>query len=154
MRCYIWGSNNHENRDFSGRGVSCFAIPDWGLQFRAAQDGNSSTCEVAALLGLLRFIENNPKVFESERIEILTDASQLVEQLAGNLPIEPGLLSPFTQIRKIREKIRFELNWIPSEQNRAIAGVLELPPLKTKFQIQHTTAPKKPVVPPSRSFNS
>lgn len=154
MRCYIWGSNNQSDRTQEGRGVSCFAIPDWGLQFRAVQDGNAATCEVAALLGLLRFIENNPKVFEGDRIEVMTDASQLIDQLTGKLPLDQQLRNPFAAIRTIREKIRFDLTWIPPDQNRAIEGVLELPPLKTKFQIQHTSAAKKPADPASRRFNS
>ncbi len=154
MRCYIWGSNNHEDRGHVSRGVSCFAIPDWGLQFRAVQDGNASICEAAALLGLLRFVENNPKVFEGERLEIHTDASLLIEQLSGQLPVEPSLLKPITIIRALREKIRFELAWVPPDQNRAIEGVLDLPPLKTKFQIQHTAPAKKPVDLPSHRFKS
>lgn len=154
MRCYIWGSNNHQDRAQEGRGVSCFAIPDWGLQFRAVQDGNALTCEAAALLGLLRFVENNPKVFEGERVEILTDASQLVEQLTGKLPIDASLRHAYAAIRTLRERIRFDLAWIPPDQNRAIDGVLELPPLKTKFQIQHTTAPKRSADSQSRRFNS
>lgn len=154
MRCYIWGTNNQEDRAEQGRGVACFAIPDWGLQFRAIQDGNADTCETAALLGLIRFIENNPKVFEGERVEVLTDASRLVEQLKGTLPIEPHLRSSVAAIRALREKVRFELSWIPPEQNRAIDGVLDLPPLKTKFQIQHTASVQKPANTSSRRFNS
>lgn len=154
MRCYIWGSNKSHDRAHYSRGVSCFAIPDWGLQFRAVQDGNASTCETAALVGLLRFIENNPKVFEGERIEVFTDASQLVEQLGGQAAIEPQLRSAYSQIRSIRERIRFDLSWVPPEQNRAIDGVLELPPLKAKFEIQHTALPKKRTDSPTRRFNS
>ncbi len=154
MRCYIWGTNNHEDRACEARGVASFAIPGWGLQFRAVQEGSASACEAAALIGLLRFIENNPKVFEGERVEILTDASQLVEQLTGKLPTDPHLRSVFAIIRTVREKVRFELAWVPPDQNRAIEGVLDLPPLKTKFQIQHAPTIKKPADPAPRRFNS
>lgn len=154
MRCYIWGTNNRDDRTDAGRGAACFVIPDWGLQFRAAHEGTAIVCELAALLALLRFVENNPKVFEGQRVEILTDASQLVEQLNGHAPLDPAQQSTMTQVRSIRERIRFELSWVPPDQNRAIEGVLDLPPLRTKFQIQHTSVSKRPPQAPSRRFNS
>jgi hypothetical protein len=154
MRCYIWGTNNREDRSEAGRGAACFVIPDWGLQFRVAQEGSTLVCEFAALLALLRFAENNPKAFEGQRLEILTDASQLVEQVNGRAPLDPAQQPVMTLIRSIRERIRFELSWVPPDQNRAIDGVLELPPLKTKFEIQHTSISKRPPQAPSRRFNS
>lgn len=154
MRCYIWGTNNCENRAEAGSGAACFVIPDWGLQFRAAQEGSAIVCELAALLALLRFAENNPKVFEGQRLEILTDASQLVEQLNGRAPLDPSHQRSFALIRSLRERVRFEIAWVPTEQNRAIDGVLDLPPLKTKFQIQHTAVSKRSPEPPGRRFNS
>lgn len=154
MRCYIWGTNNCENRAEAGRGAACFVIPDWGLQFRAAHEGSAIVCELAALLALLRFVENNPKVFETQRLEVLTDASQLVEQLNGRAPLDPSHQSSFALIRSLRERVRFEITWIPAEQNRAVDGVLDLPPLKMKFQIQHTTVSKRSPEAPGRRFNS
>lgn len=154
MRCYIWGTNNRELRTEDGKGVACFAIPDWGLQFRAAQDGNAATSEYAALLALLRFVESNPRVFEGQSLEVFTDASQLVEQVNGRLPVHPLQLKPHLLIRSLREKIRFELSWVPPDQNRAIDGILDLPPLKTKIEVQ-TGAPAKqlPHPPPRRNTN-
>ena len=64
MRCFFWGTNNRPDRDTRGAGITSFAIPDWGVQFRAAQFGNATECEYGALLALLAFIEENPKVFE------------------------------------------------------------------------------------------
>jgi hypothetical protein len=84
----------------------------------------------------------------------LTDASQLVEQVNGRAPLDPAQQPVMTLIRSIRERIRFELSWVPPDQNRAIDGVLELPPLKTKFEIQHTSISKRPPQAPSRRFNS
>jgi hypothetical protein len=154
MRCYIWGTNNCENRAEAGKGAACFVIPDWGLQFRAAHEGSAIVCELSAMLALLRFVESNPKVFEGQRLEILTDAAQLVEQLNGRAPLDPSQLRLFTSIRSLREKIRFEISWVPPDQNRAIDGVLDLPPLKTRFEIQHAAIPKRPHDVPTRRFNS
>lgn len=154
MRCYIWGTNNCENRAEAGRGAACFVIPDWGLQFRAAQEGSAIVCELAALLALLRFVENNPKVFEGQRLEVMTDASQLVEQLNGRAPLDPSQQRSFALISSLRERVRFEIAWVPPDQNRAIAGVLDLPPLKTRFQIQHAAVSKRSPEPPGRRFNS
>lgn len=154
MRCYIWGTNNCEDRAQAGKGVASFAIPDWGLQFRVVQDGNASICEAAALLALLRFAENNPKVFESQKLEIYSDSSQFVEQLNGRVPVDPSLKTAYLAIRSLREKLRFELLWVPTDQNRAIEGILDLPPLKANFQIQHSNSPKKSSSAPSRRLNS
>lgn len=154
MRCYIWGTNNRENRAEVGRGAACFVIPDWGLQFRVAHAGGTLECEFAALLALLRFVENNPKAFEGQRLEVLTDASQIVEHVNGRAPLDQAQQPTIALIRSIRERIRFELSWVPTDQNRAIDGVLELPPLKTKFEIQHTSISKRPLQAPTRRFNS
>lgn len=154
MRCYIWGSNNRDNRSETGRGVACFVIPDWGIQFRAVHFGDAFACECAALKALLRFAEENPKLFERERIEALTDASQLIEQLNGRASIGPIHEQLLASIRALRERVKFELAWVPPEQNRAILGVLELPPLKRKFKIEHSHTPKRASEPNSREFNS
>lgn len=153
MRCHVWGTNNEIDRTTNGRGVACFAIPDWGLQFRAAQDGTALLCEYAALLALLRFVENNPKVFEDQRIEILSDSFQLVEQLAGRITVNPAELKPWTLIRAARDRMQFELTWVPTEQNQAKVGILDLPPLKSDFQISHAPTPRKPSGPRSQQFN-
>ncbi len=152
MRCYIWGTNNREDRTEEGKGVACFAIPDWGLQFRVVQDGTAATCEAAALIALLRFAENNPKLFEGQLLEVLSDASLLVEQLNGRMSIDSLQVKPLLMIKALREKIRFELSWVPPDQNRAIEGILDLPPLKAKISIEHTPPLRKaPASPPRRS---
>ncbi len=118
----------------------CFVIPDWGLQFRAAHDGDAITCELAAVLALIRFAESNPKVFEDGRIEILTDSMLVVDSILGRASLDETRTSQIVQIRAIRERTGFEINWIPTAQNRAIEGILDLPPLKTKYKIDHTNA--------------
>jgi hypothetical protein len=151
MRCYIWGTNNREDRTEEGKGVACFAIPDWGLQFRGAQEGTAATCEATALLALLRFAEDNPKIFEGRSLDVYSDASQLIEQLNGRMPLDPVVIKVILAIRSLREKIRFELTWVPPDQNQAIDGILDLPPLKSKLHIdQSAVSRQSPAVNPRR----
>lgn len=143
MRCYIWGTNNRTDRAQRGRGVASFAIPDWGLQYRVAQDGTATVCEYAALLALLRFVEDNPKAFEGQRLEVLTDAGALIEHLNQRMPVGPEELKVWTLVRALKEKVPFELSWVAPEQNRAITGVLDMAPLKMNIQIQTGSRPRK-----------
>ncbi|MBI3872605.1 MAG: hypothetical protein HY304_05970 [candidate division Zixibacteria bacterium] len=148
MRCYFWGTNNLPHRDQGGRGLACFAIPDWGVQFRTAHEGTASECEYTALLSLLRFVGANPKVFEGKRLEILSDAAALVEQVNRRLPSTPAEAKSLTLVRALRDRIPFDLLWIPPDQNRAIQGVLGLAPLRTKIPLEF--APHDRPSPPRR----
>ena len=139
MRCYFWGTNNLSVRDKRGRGVASFTIPDWGVQFRTAHEGTASECEYAALLALLRFVENNPRVFEGKKLEVFSDAVALVQKVNRRVPPEPAEAKSLALVRVFRNRIPFELAWVPPEQNCAIRGVLDLAPLNTKTPIQYTT---------------
>ncbi len=132
MRCYFWGTNNHAERDHRGNGVLSFAIPDWGVQFRAAQAGTATECEYGGLLALLHFVVTNPRVFEKMNLEILSDAAAVVYQVNRQTPVPPAEARQWALVRRLRDKRPFDLIWIPSEQNPAIHGVLDLAPLKMK----------------------
>ncbi|MEW5701868.1 MAG: hypothetical protein AB1792_06530 [Candidatus Zixiibacteriota bacterium] len=138
MRCYFWGTNNRTDRAQRGRGVISFAIPDWGVQFRAAQIGTASECEYSALLSLLRFVENNPRVFEGKKLAICTDAAALVYQVNRKLPVAPSEVNLWERVTTWRDRVPFELVWVPSEQNAAIGGVLDLAPMTLKKPLSHT----------------
>jgi len=143
MRCYFWGINNQSDRNRRGRGIISFAIPDWGVQFRAAQAGTAAECEYTALLSLLRFIETNPRVFEEKRLVICTDAVALVYQVNRKLPVGPGEAKMSELVRTLRNRISFELVWVPTEQNCAINGVLDSAPLTLKNPITYAHLDRK-----------
>ena len=137
MRCYFWGTNNRADRAQRGRGVISFAIPDWGVQFRAAQVGTASECEYGALLSLLRFVETNPKVFEGKKLAVCTDAVALIYQMNRRLPVGSAEASMWERVSAVRHRLPFELVWVPAEQNAAIGGVLDLAPVTLKNPITH-----------------
>lgn len=135
MRCYFWGTNNHAERDQRGSGVLSFAIPDWGVQFRSAHAGTATECEYGGLLALLHFVGTNPRVFEKITLEILSDAAAVVYQVNRKTPVPPAEARHWALVRRLRERRPFDLIWIPSEQNPAIHGVLDLAPLKMKTHL-------------------
>jgi len=137
MRCYFWGTNNRPLREERALGVVSFAIPDWGVQFRAARTGDATECEYAALLALLRFVENNKSAFEGTRLEFYTDASAVVYQVNRHTPVLPAQARQWSLARRLRTLFPFELGWIPKEQNRAFSGVLELAPYQMKRSLQY-----------------
>jgi hypothetical protein len=145
MRCFFWGSNNQADRDTRAAGVTSFAIPDWGVQFRAAQFGSAIECEYGAILALLAFIEKNPKVFEGVKLEFYTDAAAVVYQVNRKQPVPPSEARFWSLIRRFRVKKPFELCWVPRNQNRAYDGVLGVAPLKLDTDLKYPTIePKRP----------
>lgn len=140
MRCYIWGTNNREDRDSVGDGIVSFAIPDLGIQFRSRHPGNAAECEYVALLGLINFANNNPKLFESHQVEVYTDAVALVYQLNRKAMVPPALERHARVVQTFREKNRFSVGWVPRDENRAFTGVLDLAPIRTKTNIAMGTS--------------
>jgi hypothetical protein len=144
MRCYIWGTNNRIQRDDVGNGIVCFAIPDFGIQFRSRHPGTAAECEYVALLGLLNFANNNPKLFERHTLEVYTDAVALVYQVNRREAVPPSLERHVKIIELFRQKHKLSIGWVPRDENRAYTGVLDLAPLKTKFKIAPSTVNKRP----------
>ena len=153
MRCYFWGTNNQPDRNGRGRGVISFAIPDWGLQYRAAQEGTAAECEFAALLALLRFTQSNPRLFEGKTLELFTDAVTLVYQLNRQAAASPAETKLLALVRAVRQRIPFKLAWVPIEQNAAIQGVIDLAPLTMNAPITYAPFERKhpPKSPPQSS---
>ena len=146
MRCYFWGCNNLQDRDTRGNGITSFAIPDWGVQYRAAQFGTATECEYGAFLALLQFVEKNPKIFEGMKLEIFTDASAVVYQVNRQSPVPPAEARFWAVVRRFRSKRPFELCWVPQDQNRACGGVLDLAPFKMKDKLVFPRLePKTPI---------
>jgi len=135
MRCYIWGTSNLENRDQPGNGILSFAIPDLGIQYRAAHRATASECEYLAILALLNFVSNNPKIFTQQKLDIYTDAVLPVYQVNKKAPVPTSVERYCRIIHRFRATHQLALGWVPKEQNMAYTGVLDLPPLKTQTKI-------------------
>ena len=135
MRCYTWGTNNSENRDQPGNGILSFAIPDLGVQYRAAHVGTASECEYLAIMALLNFVNDNPKIFTRQKVEIYTDAVLPVYQVNRKAPVPASVERYCKAIQRLRLQSQLTVGWVPKEQNLAFIGVIDLPPLKTQTKI-------------------
>jgi hypothetical protein len=135
MRCYTWGTNNLENRDQRGSGILSFAVPDLGIQFRASHQGTASECEYLAIMALLNFVSNNPKIFTEQKLDIYTDAVLPVYQVNKKAPVPPSVERYCRAIQRLRATHQLALGWVPKEQNTAFTGVIDLPPPKTPAKI-------------------
>ncbi len=143
MRCYVWGSNNKSQRDDVGNGIISFAIPDFGIQFRARHPGTAAECEYVALLGLLNFANNNPKLFERHSLEVYTDAVSLVYQVNRKAAVPASLARHVKIIDLFRERHKLSIGWVPRDENRAFTGVLDLAPVKTGATISLTSVDQR-----------
>jgi len=152
MRCYTWGTNNAENRDQSGNGLLSFAIPDLGIQFRAAYTGNAAECEYLAIMALLNFVNVNPKIFERQSLDIFTDAVLPVYQVNKKAPVPASAARYCRAIGRFRATHRLSVGWVPREQNPAFVGVLELPPIRTETRIALSASDQ--AVEPSKQVTS
>lgn len=148
MRCYVWGTNNVEERDRIGRGVLSFAIPDLGIQFRAAHQGTACECEYLALIALLNFAENNPKIFARQTMEACSDAVLMVYQLNGKAPVPVSLERYLRIVRRFQSAHDMSVHWVPTKQNFAFTGVLDLPPVRTPATISLGTSESEKTIEP------
>ena len=130
MKCFVYGNNLDEDRACKSQGIVAFAVPDIGLMFKGRFIGTQSECEYMSLLTFLRFVEQNPKVFSTAKLDILSDAAAMVFQIVGKVPetVLAGRYLP--AVRHFQDKISFSLHWIPPQDNSAFEGILDLPPLK------------------------
>jgi len=131
MRCYVYGSNLDEERTRKNKGVVAFAIPDLGLMFKSGFTGSQSECEYVSLLTFLRFVELNPKVFGAAELEILSDAAAMVYQVSGKAPETTLAARYLPTVQYYQKKLHFSVHWIPPQENTAVEGIFDLPPLKS-----------------------
>jgi hypothetical protein len=96
-------------------------------------------------LAFLRFAQDNPKVFEGQRIEVCSDSVAMVEQISRRLPVGPAELKDWTLVRALRSHVPFDLVWIPPEQNRAIEGVLDLAPRRDRIELAQSPLDSRPL---------
>ena len=87
MQCFFHGLTINNDPLAKSEGTVSFAVPDIGVIFRSRWRGSLYECQYAALLSLLRFIENNDKLFKGHGLEIFSDAPVVVYQLTKSVPI-------------------------------------------------------------------
>ncbi len=144
MQCFVYGSNLDQDSARRCRGIVAFAVPDIGLSFKGGFVGSQTECEYMSLLTFLRFVEQNPKVFDGSRLDILSDAAAMVYQVSGRAPTTSLADRYLPTVKHFRKKLNFSVFWIPQKDNSAFEGIYHLPPLKSAPPINTrlTDAPK------------
>jgi hypothetical protein len=119
MRCFYQG-HQRESEGLTGElGYVSFTIPDFGIGFRAQFSGGNEECEYASLLALLEFVELNPHLFKSKRIEIFGNNYRVISQVNKQINV-PRDLEPYHDIAVgYKKKFPFTLRWIPDNENPA-----------------------------------
>jgi len=137
MRCYFHGSVDQADPLVKTEGTVSFAVPDLGIIFRSRWTGNLYDIQFAALISLLKFIENNDKIFKGTDIEIHSDAAVIIYQLTKNPVVPKSMIQYYQAVQQYRAKFPFKLSWVPLKDNPACHGLSDLPPLKPTVEIRY-----------------
>lgn len=150
MQAYFFGTSFGETVDGNPVGLAGFAIPDLGVISRSRATGGIYECQYAALLSLLKFIETNKKYLKEFEFEVLTDSALLVYQISHKKFISSDLTPLYNHAIDYKNRVIFRINWVPRDENIAITGLVDTPPLKTdvdlKFQFDNNSSynPNRP----------
>ncbi len=123
MKCYFYGTNLHEQKLVSKQGLISFAIPDYGVLFRAQYIGNRYECEYAAGIALIRFLQLNAEHFKNKAVTLMTDSPIVVYQVNNKLAAINSLQKFRDLFLYYKRKLNFELQWVPTKMNRAEMGL-------------------------------
>ncbi len=126
MNCYFHGTNLHHEKLSGNKGVISFAVPAYGVIFRAQHEGNRYECEYAAGIALIRFMQLNQSHFAGKGIKLLTDSPIVVYQVNNKITATQNLLRYRDLLLFYKRKLGFDLTWIPATMNRAEMGLDEM----------------------------
>lgn len=140
MKCYFYGYCLPDENGLSDDCITSFAIPDLGVYFRTRRKGARFECEYLALLTLLEFLNVNAEMVQGQKFDILGDSAVIAYQLTNKMPVASKLIPYLQQVRDYRNKINFEVSWLPHALNRAAQSIPTLPPLKVKFNFDFALA--------------
>jgi ribonuclease HI len=118
MRCYFYACKPGPPEK-AGDGMVSFCLPELNITFRARYRGTSASCEYAALLALLEFVEINPKLFEGRTLEVFGDSFLVINQVNDRLYCHKELEPLRNLAAGYRNRIPFVLNWVPAAENPA-----------------------------------
>jgi ribonuclease HI len=118
MECYFT-SNLIDSESGKHNALLSFAVPEYGIVFRAQFSGKEAECEYASLLSLLEFVEINPQLFKNKTVEIFGDSTIVVNQVNDKMYCNKQL-EPFRKMAQLfRKKIPYVLNYILPKENPA-----------------------------------
>jgi len=126
MDCYFGTFDLPAGNDSGKTTVVSFYIPEIGVRFKAPF--NAVDCEHshwASLLALLEFIDSNQKYFENHTFRIYGNNLAVINRVNGLEKLPPRYAPLMAKTVQYREKYRFSLDWIPTDQNSAIAPLFD-----------------------------
>lgn len=136
LQCYFFGiSLNGDGLEKEG-GLFGFAIPDLGISFRSRFAGTLSECQYKGLLALLKFMENNREAFKDLEIEAFSDSAIVNYQINHHKFISSDLKKYYDTAIRYRARIRYKVSWIPRQENIAITGLFDMPPVTADIRIE------------------
>ncbi len=148
MKCYFFGSNLTAEKSVRRSGIISFAIPDYGVLFRAQHEGDHYACEEVGILSLARFLQVNQQHFRGKQLTLLTDAAVVGYQGLGRFAASGKLARLRDLLLFHQRKLGFKLEWLPSRMNRAKMGAVQSPVSlkspKFNYDIFDETVKQKP----------
>jgi len=126
MECYFGSYNLPRENGLDKSAIVTFNIPDIGIRFKApfaAVDRNHG--DLAALLALLDFIDSNQKYFSKHAYQIFGNNRRIVNGVNQREPLDRKFDSLLSKALAYRDKYRFSLKWIPTEENAAYDSLFD-----------------------------
>ena len=143
LKCYFSIKVSEQEKGRRQNGLVCFAIPEVGVLFKTRSIGSFFELEYISFLSLLRFLELNQKAFENLKLSILCSSPLLVYQMNENSGCQREVQQLRNLVLAFKRKLNFFLSWIPEGENRALNGMMDLPPLKISFDFNFEDLQKK-----------
>jgi hypothetical protein len=126
MECFFGTFDLPRNSHDGKSAVVSFHIPDVGIQFKAPFAGvNRNHSDLASLLALLEFIDSNQKYFSNRTFQIFGNNLTVINQVNGREQPPEMFAHLMEKAAKYREKYRFSLDWVPTDENPAIDPVFD-----------------------------
>ncbi len=120
MECYFGSQTLPMGNELDKTAVVSFSIPEIGIRFKAPFKGiDNNHSDFASFLALLEFIDSNQKYFSNHTYQIYGNNLSVINQINKREELEDQFLPLFKQACSFKEKYKFSLEWIPSQDNLA-----------------------------------
>jgi hypothetical protein len=143
MQCFVSVKTLQRDREKRQNGLISFAIPDLGVLLKTCDFGSHYELEYRSLLALLRFIETNDKAFRNQKLNVLSSSPLLIYQMNENSLCQKEVERDRNLALAYKRKLKFSLSWVPEGENRAMSGMMDLPPLKNSLDLKFDDPQKK-----------
>ncbi len=135
IQAFFFGTSFGETVESKPVGLAGFAIPDLGVVYRIRCNGGIYECQYTGLQALLKFIEINRKQFKGSQFEILSDSALIVYQISHRKFITSELAPFYNSVISYKSRINYKVSWVPRQENIAITGLCETPPLNPDLKL-------------------